>query len=442
MSLQSPVSPSGSSSRSPGRHPFAPWCLALFFLTALAAGATPFSINGSEVRALPRSANGRDYTLYIGLPPSYATSPARTYPVVYACDGYWDFHLLMAETGNLAVDGAIPECIVVGFSYSGTSPDYGALRQWDLTPGFDAYAGANSGHASEFLSVVANEFIPFVEQEYRVDKSFRVLTGSSYGGLFTVYALFERMGLFQAYVAISPSLWWRSRELLTRERTYAATHTSLPLRLYLTFAGDETSAIRDSTRQFGTNLRNTPYSGFALAVREIEGERHSGTKGEAYNRGLRFVFAPLAPVPSQVVNPGYGSRSPLINISSRARIGSGDDVLIAGFVVDGPEPKRVLVRGIGPALASQSVTNPITDPKITVFNSARQPIATNDNWGDVADPAGLTRAGAQVGAFTLPQGSRDAAMLLTLAPGAYSVVVDGVNGAVGVGLAEVYEVLP
>lgn len=416
--------------------------LACCGLLPLAHAVTPFTINGTEVRPLPRSANGRDYTLYIGLPSSYASSPARTYPVVYACDGYWDFHLLMAESGNLTVDGAMPECIVVGISYSGTAPDYGSLRQGDLTPGFDAYAGTNSGHAADFLGVIANEFIPFVESEYRVDRSFRVLTGSSYAGLFTVYALFERLGLFQAYVAVSPSLWWRNRETLATERTYASTHTALPARLYLTFAGDESSAIRDSTRLMGANLRSANYAQFAFAMREIEGERHSGTKGEAYNRGLRFAFAQRAPVPDHVLNPGYSSRSPLINVSSRARVGVGDDILIAGFVIEGPEPKRLLVRGVGPSLSSQGITDPLKDPKLTVFNSSQQAVAANDNWGDVADPLELSRTGSQVGAFPLTAASRDAALLVTLPPGPYSVTISGVGGATGVALAEVYEVLP
>jgi hypothetical protein len=254
--------------------------------------------------------------------------------------------------------------------------------------------------------------------------------------------MFERMELFQAYIAVSPALWWRSQELLNRERTYATTHTSLPVRLYLTFAGDEFQSIRDTTRQFGANLRKANYADFALAVREIDGERHSGTKGESYNRGLRFTFAPLAPSPDHVVNPGYRSRSPLINISSRARIGTGDDVLIAGFVVDGPEPKRVLIRGVGPSLVPQGVTAAIADPKITVFNSSQQAIALNDEWREAPEQTELVRAMTQVGAFSLQAGSHDAALLLTLTPGAYSVVVAGVNNTTGVGLAEVYEVLP
>jgi uncharacterized protein len=416
--------------------------MVLTLLISQALGAASYSLNGTEIREMPHSANGRDYTLLVGLPSSYSSSPTRRYPVVYVCDGYWDFNLMLALAGNATVDGSIPECIVVGLSYSGSSPDYSRLRAWDLTPGVDAFVGSNSGHASEFLSVIANEFIPFVDREYRTDPGFRILTGSSYAGLFTIYALFERMGLFQGYVAASPSVWWRSREVLATERTYASTHTSLPARLYLTYAGDESASIRDGARQLGTNMRNVGYTNFALAVREIDGERHSSTKAESYNRGLRFVFEPIAPMPVRVINPGYRSRSPLINVSSRARIGAGDDVLIAGFVVEGPEPKRVLIRGVGPGLIAQGVSAALNDPRITLYNASQQQIAVNDNWGEVADLTELSRASSQVGAFSLPQGSRDAAMLATLAPGGYTAVVAGKDGGTGIGLVEVYEVLP
>lgn len=414
----------------------------LLLLPALLRAA-PYSLGNTEVQALPRSANGRDYTLYVGLPSSYASSPSRHYPVVYACDGYWDFPLLLCEVGNLTYDGAIPECIVVGISYTGTAPDYSSLRAWDLTPGYDPYGGANTGHAQEFLTVIADEFIPFIEGHYRADPTYRVLTGSSYGGLFTVYALFERPGLFQAYVAPSPSLWWRDRYLLAREREFRPAHLSLSARLYLTYAGDESAAIRDSTRFMAAQLRQAGYTGLAVAVREIEGERHSGTKGESFNRGLRFAFAPLAPSPAIVSNPGYGSRSPLVNVSTRGRVGRGDDVLIAGFVIDGPEPKRVLIRGVGPTLSDHGIAAPLSDPQVHLYNAAQQLVASNDNWpDDAAGSAALISAAAQTGASPLRGASRDAALLVRLEPGVYTAVVSGVEGAEGIALAEVYEVLP
>ena len=416
--------------------------LLALLLAASAAAAAPYTLGNTEVQALPRSANGRDYTLYLGLPSSYATSPARRYPVVYACDGYWDFHLLMAETGNLLADGAIPECIVVGFSYTGDHPDYGALRQWDYTPGYDPYAGANSGHAQEFLGVVANQFISYVESHYRADPAFRVLAGSSYGGLFAMYAMFERPGLFQAYIAASPALWWRSYYIASREREYAGTHRSLPARVYLTFAGDETSAIRESTRSFAEQLRRSHYSDLALAVREIAGERHSGTKPDAYNRGLRFAFVPLAPRPPVVADPGFGSPSTLVNLSTRGRVGRGDDVMIAGLVIRGLQPKRLLIRAVGPMLAEAEVAGYLGDPAFRVVDASHRTVAENDNWNDADDASSLATISRQVGAVPFPQGSRDAATVVTLDPGLYTVVVEGVDGAEGVALVEAYEIAP
>ena len=168
-------------------------------LAGAVCGAESVPLSNTEVRVLPTSANGRSYTLHIGLPASYAASPSRKYPVVYSCDGYWDFPLFVASGGNLQYDGAIPDCIFVGIAYSGTSPDVGSLRSLDDTP-LDTYndpGRVSTGYAKEFLDVITAEFIPFVESHYRVDTTFRVLTGSSYGGLFTTYALLQRPGLFQ-----------------------------------------------------------------------------------------------------------------------------------------------------------------------------------------------------------------------------------------------------
>ena len=414
-------------------------------VAALAAHADPYTLPNTEVRELPHSANGRDYTLYVGLPASYASSPARHYPVIYACDGYWDFPLLMAEVGNLTYDNAMPECIVVGLAYAGTAPNVGALRQLDLTPGIDPWtdpSGTTSGHAQEYLSVIANQIIPFIESQYRVDPGYRVLTGSSYGGLFTVYALFERPGLFQGYIAPSPSLWWRSNFLLTRERDYARATTVLPARLYLTWGSDESSSIQDTTRQMYAQLKTSNYSSFAVTAREMTGERHSGPKGESFNRGLRFVFAPLAPLPSTAMDPGFATRSTLINLSTRGRVGAGENVLIAGLIIQGLDAKRVLVRAAGPALSPLGVSNFLADPRIRITTLSGSAVATNDNWGEAANAAAIAAATAQTGAFAFATGSRDAAALLTLAPGAYTVIVESATGAEGIALVEAYEVLP
>jgi hypothetical protein len=102
---------------------------------------------------------------------------------------------------------------------------------------------------------------------------------------------------------------------------------------------------------------------------------------------------------------------------------------------------NVLIRGVGPKLTDYGVQSVLGDPRLEVHDSTQATIASNDNWETGNDVAALTAATAQAKAgFTLPTGSKDAAILLSLTPGAYTVVVSGVNNTTGVALAEVYEV--
>jgi len=130
----------------------------------------------------------------------------------------------------------------------------------------------------------------------------------------------------------------------------------------------------------------------------------------------------------------------LVNLSSRLTVGSGASVGIAGFVVSGPVPKKLLIRGIGPTLAQFGVPNPLADPSLSVVGPANTVVAANDNWGTASNAADIVIASASVGAFALPASSSDAAVLVTLPPGAYTASVTGANGTRGVALIEVYEV--
>jgi hypothetical protein len=126
----------------------------------------------------------------------------------------------------------------------------------------------------------------------------------------------------------------------------------------------------------------------------------------------------------------------LSNLSARARVGAGERLLVAGFVVAGPDPKRVLLRGAGPSLAAHGIDEPLPDPVLTLFNDGT-PIAESDDW----DPT-LAPEFARLGAFAWPEGSQEASLVLTLAPGAYTVHLSGAYGATGIALAEIYDAEP
>lgn len=132
------------------------------------------------------------------------------------------------------------------------------------------------------------------------------------------------------------------------------------------------------------------------------------------------------------------STGTLLNISTRAWIASGESVAIAGFTI-ADRPRTLLVRGVGPTLARLGVANPIADPFITVFRG-NMPIYESTDWGQW-EKAEKIAAAQLVSAFQLLDGSKDAALLIDLPPGAYTVHMGIESGDPGVGLVEVY-VLP
>jgi hypothetical protein len=136
--------------------------------------------------------------------------------------------------------------------------------------------------------------------------------------------------------------------------------------------------------------------------------------------------------------PAESGAARLVNLSTRAVVGSASETLIAGLVVAGTLPKRVLVRAAGPALAQYGVGNPLARPQLTLF-AGDAPITQNVGWANSPDPAALTQAATQAGAFGFAAGSHDSALIATLAPGSYTAQVTSADGSTGVALVEIYD---
>lgn len=129
----------------------------------------------------------------------------------------------------------------------------------------------------------------------------------------------------------------------------------------------------------------------------------------------------------------------LANLSSRVVVGAGSEDAISGVVVGGEFPRRVLIRAVGPTLSRFGVSEVLTDPTLTVLDAAGNRLAQSNDWASDPKKAELVSATAAVGAFALPDPSKDAAVALTLAPGSYTVQVRGTGGESGIALIEVYE---
>ncbi|MCB9059121.1 MAG: alpha/beta hydrolase [Calditrichae bacterium] len=267
----------------------------IMLLACLHAGEKHFTIKNTEYISLKSEQTQRDYELIVYLPQDYSEQKDRHYPVLYFMDAYWDMPLLVSIYGQLVYDKAIPEMIMVGFSYPGDNVDYGALRSRDLTPTKDKLKYPNSGDGPAFLKFIEETVIPEIESVYRVDPEQRALSGSSFGGLFILYAMYEKPDLFKRYIAISPATDWDDNYLFKRDATYAARNNILDVRLFLSYGTAEYKPFREPIVDFQKQISERSYKSFKLLNYAIEGERHAGVKSEGYSRGLRWVFKDIAP---------------------------------------------------------------------------------------------------------------------------------------------------
>ena len=151
-------------------------------------------------------------------------------------------------------------------------------------------------------------------------------------------------------------------------------------------------------------------------------------RAATYGRGAWETNLPNAPV-----------KNSLLNISTRLQVGTGDNVLIAGFILIGNGSKSVLFRAIGPSLAG-SVPGAMTDPKLEFFSGTTS-IGKNDNWKTTQIGGVITgdQAGAILASSVAPTNDAESAMIATLAPGNYTAVLNGANNSTGIAVVDGYD---
>lgn len=166
----------------------------------------------------------------------------------------------------------------------------------------------------------------------------------------------------------------------------------------------------------------------------------AGSKDAAFLQGLNAAYSIQARgtgpgvVLVEAYDTGAASAARMVNVSARNRVGSGDDILIAGFNISGPASKQLLIRAVGPKLAAFGVLDILIDPKLEIYDGGGSKVMESDNWN-----APLATTFAAVGAFPLDVGSRDAALVIALPPGSYTAQVRGADGGTGEALIEIYE---
>jgi len=176
--------------------------------------------------------------------------------------------------------------------------------------------------------------------------------------------------------------------------------------------------IGNAERQFGLFLKSFG--------RDANGEIYalgSGNLGPSGTSGqvLKLVPAPASPA--------------LVNLATRMRVQTGDNVLIGGFILVGSAPKKVILRAIGPSLTvnGQPLPGRLTDPTLTLFDGAGNPLFTNDDWMNSAQKQQI------IDSTIPPTDPKESAIVATLQPGNYTAIMSGVGGASGIGVVELYD---
>jgi hypothetical protein len=198
-------------------------------------------------------------------------------------------------------------------------------------------------------------------------------------------------------------------------------------------------AVAEAASQVGAFPWTSPSSHDCAVLASLgEGPYTAQITGESGDTGVA-----LAEVYDATPAGTYTASSPrLINVSARVEVGTGGNILIAGFEIGGSTAKTVLVRASGPALIPFAVSGTLADPELSLYRSnpdgTSTLVATNIGWGGSAQ---LASVGDQVGAFSWGSlGTADSALLATLPPGPYTAEVSGASGDTGVALVEVYDV--
>ncbi len=247
----------------------------------------PVTIAGSEQFTLYSSNTEQEYKIYIHLPMSYSRSDT-TYPVIYGLDADIGFGMSSEVCKLLSHRKEMPEVILVGIAYGAYPGQEGNNRGRDYSPTAVAESPA-SGGAESFFKFIRDELIPVIDSNYRTNPIDRTLSGASFGGLFSLYVLFEHPDIFNRYKISSPNLRWDNGVIFEFEKKYSDKHTDLPANVFLS-VGDVEQRV-ESWKKLVQILEERNYKNLELTTMIFDDAPHGTACILAGVRGIKAVFS-------------------------------------------------------------------------------------------------------------------------------------------------------
>lgn len=253
-------------------------CL-LWLTSAMAFAADAKDISSIESFDLDSKVLGEKRHILVHLPQSYAKGQSR-FPVLYLTDAETQMLHTSGTVDFLARANSMPEMVVVGITH--------ADRMHDLTPTHSTGPmEKTSGGADKFLQFLEEELIPAINQRYRT-APYKVFAGHSLGGLFAIHAYLSHPKTFDAYIAVSPSLWWDGRLLLNRAEAAFADRKAAGV-VFLA-VGDEGKLLRQPFDGFKAILEKSAGPDLHWSSQAFDDETHVSVVLRAHYQGLKQVF--------------------------------------------------------------------------------------------------------------------------------------------------------
>jgi predicted alpha/beta superfamily hydrolase len=242
----------------------------------------------NDVHVIHSNILNQERQIYIHIPKRDSSEVGKVFPVLYLLDGENHFHIVSAYIDYLSYWQVIPKTIVVGI----ISMD----RRKDLTPthsllDFEGKIDSSyktTGGNKQFLQFIRQELMPYIEAKYKTSP-FKLVAGHSFGGITAINCMFTHPDMFDAYIAVSPSLWWDNKYVLKLTAQKLKGLTTFNKKLFYS-TGNEGGSFRGDVRDFDGLIKRSRLKSFEHKYVDYSDESHMTEPIPAYYDALRFIY--------------------------------------------------------------------------------------------------------------------------------------------------------
>jgi uncharacterized protein len=263
-----------------------PFAVVLFLLSLTVAAFGQNYAAGNRI-AIKSEVLGEERIILVRTPPGYERNGQR-YPVLYLTDGDAHIDHTSSTIEFLSRNGRMPEMIVVAITNTDRTRDLTPTNASMPRPDGTEMKFPTSGGADKFLKFIEAELIPKIEKDYRT-QPYRVFAGHSFGGLFAIHTFLTRPEIFNAYIAVSPSMQWDNHLLSRKAEEFFKDRKELNRTLFFTLA-NEGGAAREGFDRFKGILGKSKPKGFEWDAMLMEDEDHGSVVMRSHYHGFRKVF--------------------------------------------------------------------------------------------------------------------------------------------------------